>query len=58
MASSGYNILLCSETLVSDMRHMSKLLVPGFGHPKEDIGIEEQLNEIVKGKNFALNCLS
>ena len=27
VASSQYNILLCSETLVSD------LLVPGFGHP-------------------------
>ena len=25
---------------------------------KEDIGIEQQLYEIVKGKNFALNCLS
>ena len=25
---------------------------------KEDIGIEQQLNEIVSGKNFALNCLS
>ena len=25
--------LFCSETLVSDMRHESELLVPGFGHP-------------------------
>ena len=25
---------------------------------KEDIGIEQQLYEIVRGKNFALNCLS
>ena len=25
---------------------------------KEDIGIEQQLYEIVMGKNFALNCLS
>ena len=31
VASSRYDILLCSETLVSDMRHLSKLLVPGFG---------------------------
>ena len=23
--------MLCSKTLVSDMRHMSELLVPGFG---------------------------
>ena len=33
MASSQYDILLCSETLVSDMRHVSELLVPGFGRP-------------------------
>ena len=26
-----YEILLCSETLVSDMRHVSEILVPGFG---------------------------
>ena len=31
VASSRYDILLCSETLVSDMRHVSELLVPGFG---------------------------
>ena len=31
MASSRYDILLCLETLVSDMRHVSELLVPGFG---------------------------
>ena len=31
MASSQYDILFWSETLVSDMRHMSELLVPGFG---------------------------
>ena len=28
---SRHDILLCSETLVSDMRHVSELLVPGFG---------------------------
>ena len=33
LASSQYDLLLCSETLVSDMRHMSKILVPGFGRP-------------------------
>ena len=27
------------------------------GATKEDIGIEQQLYEIVRGKNFALNCL-
>ena len=31
MASSQYDILLCSETLFSDMRHVSELLVLGFG---------------------------
>ena len=30
--SSQYDILLCSEILVSDMRHVSEVLVPGFGH--------------------------
>ena len=33
VASSQYDLLLCSETLVSDRRHMSQFLVPGFGRP-------------------------
>ena len=33
MAASQYDILLGSETLVSDMPHVSELLVPGFGRP-------------------------
>ena len=33
VASSQYGILFCSETLVSDMRQVSELLVPGFGRP-------------------------
>ena len=33
VASSQYDILLCSETLVSEMRLVSELLVPGFGRP-------------------------
>ena len=33
VASSQYDIPLCSETLVSDMRHLSELLVPGFSRP-------------------------
>ena len=33
LASSKYNLLLCSETLVSDRRHISELFVPGFGRP-------------------------
>ena len=31
VASSLYDILLCSETLVSDMLHVSEVLVPEFG---------------------------
>ena len=30
VASYQYDILFCSETLISDTRHMSKLLVPSF----------------------------
>ena len=33
VASSKYDILLCSDTLVSDTPYVSELLVPGFGHP-------------------------
>ena len=33
VASSQYDILLCSETLVSDVRHVLEVLVPGFGRP-------------------------
>ena len=33
VSSSQYDILFCSETLVSDMRHVSELLVPSFGRP-------------------------
>ena len=31
VASSRYDILICCNTLVSDMHHVSELLVPGFG---------------------------
>ena len=33
VGSSQYDIPLCLETLVSDMRHVLELLVPGLGHP-------------------------
>ena len=33
VASSQYDIMLCSETLVSDMCHVSEIVVPGFGRP-------------------------
>ena len=31
VASSQYDLLLCSDTLVSDRRDISELMVPGFG---------------------------
>ena len=31
VASSQCDVLLCSDTLGSDMRHVSELLIPGFG---------------------------
>ena len=34
------------------------VLIKCHVHTKEDIGIEQQLYEIVRGKNFAFNCLS
>ena len=33
VASSQYDILLGNETLVSDLRHVSEVLVPGFCRP-------------------------
>ena len=33
MALSQYDLLLCSETLVSDRCHISEFLVLGFGRP-------------------------
>ena len=33
VASSQYDILLCTETLVSYMCHVSEVLVPGFSRP-------------------------
>ena len=32
-SSRQYDILLCSETLVSGMRHVSEVLIPGFKKP-------------------------
>ena len=33
VSSFQYDLLLWSETLVSDRRHISELLIPGFGRP-------------------------
>ena len=37
---------------------LGNIMEMGLGNIKEDMGIEQQLYEIVRGKNFALNCLS
>ena len=33
VAADKFDILFCSETLVSDLRHISELLIPGFRKP-------------------------
>ena len=33
LASSQFDILLLSKTLVSDMHHVSEILILGFGRP-------------------------
>ena len=33
MASYQHDVLFCSETLISDMRHALELFVSGFGRP-------------------------
>ena len=33
VASKGFDILLCSETLVSNFRHIAELSIPGFKRP-------------------------
>ena len=33
VVSAQYDVMLCSETLVSDRRHVSELLILGFGRP-------------------------
>ena len=33
VASDGFDMVLCSETLVSDQRHLSEILMPGFCKP-------------------------
>ena len=35
VAGSNFDILLCSETLVSDRRHLSELRIPTFGGPQQ-----------------------
>ena len=35
MAESDYVVLVCAESKVSDRRHLSELLIPGFGCPQQ-----------------------
>ena len=35
VAGSDYDVLVCAESKVSDRRHLSELLIPGFGCPKQ-----------------------
>ena len=47
VASSRYDILLCSETLVSDMRHVSELLVPGLVKIMRYSGIVARIVQVI-----------
>ena len=58
VASSQYDILLCSETLVSDMRHVSEILVPGFGLPVLLFGRPVLLCRGMVTEHFATQNLS
>ena len=55
VAPYWYDILLCSETLVSDLRHMSELLIPGFGLclvPWQDTSAPRDGSICMRGPNF------
>ena len=39
VASKGFDILLCSETLVSNFRHIAKLSILGFKRPIYILGV-------------------
>ena len=49
VASKGFDILLCSETLVSNFRHIAKLSIPGFKRP-----ILLKRNEINRAQGMAV----
>ena len=44
VASSQYDITFCFETLVSDVHHVSELVVPGFGRCLVVLGPEVWLH--------------
>ena len=49
VASKGFDILFCSETLVSNFRHISELVIPGFKRP-----ILFKRNEINRAQGMAV----
>ena len=49
VASNGFDILFCSETLVSNFRHISELAIPGFKRP-----ILFKRNEINRAQGMAV----
>ena len=49
VASKGFDILLCSETLVSNFRHIAELSIPGFKRP-----ILLKHNEINRAQGMAV----
>ena len=49
VACKGFDILLCSETLVSNFRHIAELSIPGFKRP-----ILLKRNEISRAQGVAV----
>ena len=49
VASKGFDILFCSEILVSNFRHISELAIPGFKRP-----ISFKRNEINRAQGMAV----
>ena len=49
VASNGFDIVFCSETLVSNFRHIAKLSIPGFKRP-----ILLKCNEINRAQGMAV----
>ena len=49
VASKGFDILFCSETLISNFRHITELSIPGFKRP-----ILFKRNEINRAQGMAV----
>jgi hypothetical protein len=53
VTSHEYDVIMCSDTLVSDRRHVSELCIPGFSRPVQirqasDLGSVDWLHMYVK----------